>query len=330
MDPSLLTVTCRFCKLLSLYLLCLSLILRILVPYDQWLVTHVDPSWKVKQVKLWFISKCISHPTPPPLVHLPSIPNFKRRPTSPIVFASDSKQRAVSPIMFAPLAAASSSLDTGDDEPTAIGLGYEEDDEFDSEDLERSGDPSRSHKHSRFGHSTKLSRTLGVDRPSISGVPTATSEAEIPPAYEPKSLTLIRFATGQLLDDDWTLEDYNIKPGELIEMHRVGVTPPLPRRDISAYVQPYWEGWAKTLRVVYKDILTIEDPKKPSTKNVKHASGDQGTADGRRVDEGPRSTRLEWRDRWVVIRDGLLLLCKDRQVSPYFDIAIPRPNMHPS
>src|SRR5882762_5672942 len=68
------------------------------VPYDQWLITHLDTSWRIKQVKLWFLSKCkLLPPSPsPPSSHLSRVNGHpdvdldlpRYRPISPITFAS--------------------------------------------------------------------------------------------------------------------------------------------------------------------------------------------------------------------------------------------------
>ncbi|KAF9075442.1 hypothetical protein BDP27DRAFT_1033723 [Rhodocollybia butyracea] len=78
-EVKLLTLACRF------------------VPYDQWLVTHVDSSWTIHEVKSWILAKCIAsntfgHTTESPnlpIISPPAKPKTKpsRRPASPIVFA---------------------------------------------------------------------------------------------------------------------------------------------------------------------------------------------------------------------------------------------------
>ena len=84
------------------------------VPYDQWLVTHVDSSWKAKQVKLWILSKCLS-------VSPVTRPNRGRSP-SPITFASEQDPRPISPITFAPSHPDAFDIAVSND-------GYDEDDE---------------------------------------------------------------------------------------------------------------------------------------------------------------------------------------------------------
>jgi hypothetical protein len=53
------------------------------VPHDQWLVTHLNPSWKISQVKQWLLAKYF----PALFPSAPDIPRQKRRPVSPITFA---------------------------------------------------------------------------------------------------------------------------------------------------------------------------------------------------------------------------------------------------
>ena len=109
-------------------------------------------------------------------------------------------------------------------------------------------------------------------------------------AYEPSRLTLLRFSTGQILEDDFAFAWYDIQPGELFEVHRVGVVLKLQRTAPSEYAKPYWEGWAKA--------VTNSNGKK---KNV--------------MGDGGKESKVEWKDRWVVVREGTMQLCKDRSVS---------------
>ena len=57
------------------------------MPYDQWLVTHLDTSWTIKQVKHWILSKCN-------LVRAPDLPRY--RSASPITFAATGRSRGAS------------------------------------------------------------------------------------------------------------------------------------------------------------------------------------------------------------------------------------------
>ncbi len=182
------------------------------------------------------------------------------------------KKRAISPIQFAPTRPASHI--NSDDEA----VGYEEDDEESDADK-----PTIVHPQPNVNSEP--------EPPAIKRRVKTKSKVihphEISP-YDPERLTLLRYSTGQVLEDDYTLDWYEIQPNELLELHRSGVFIRLPRTVLMPYVQPYWEGWVKALRVVGT----------PHRKN-----------------SDPEVQKLEWRPRWVVVRDGELSLCKDRSVS---------------
>ncbi len=106
----------------------------------------------------------------------------------------------------------------------------------------------------------------------------------------------------------------------------------LPRHDPTAYAQPYWEGWVRMLRVVYRpdiDSPTATRAKDTNTETVGElrsaiSAQDQGAQEAERRRRGfdgqpTREKRLkpkkQWRDRWVVIKDGILTMFKDRDVS---------------
>jgi hypothetical protein len=103
--------------------------------------------------------------------------------------------------------------------------------------------------------------------------------------------TLIRFSTGQLLEDDLPLSFYDMQADELLELHRVGVVVTLPRAHPTRYLDAYWEGWVRVLRM--RPIDTEEDSY-PLYKIRQLET---------RV--------LEWRDRWLVVREGNIHLCRD-------------------
>ncbi|KAF9029568.1 hypothetical protein BDZ89DRAFT_1159794 [Hymenopellis radicata] len=233
MDESLQTlpISCRF------------------IPFDQWLVTHVNPKWKVRTIKYCFLKKCGA---PQDF----ELPQPHRRPPSPIVFAQgpQKKKRAISPIQFAPTRPPSHI--NSDDEA----VGYEEDDEESDADK-----PTIVHPQPNVNSEPEppaMKRRVKTKSKVI-------HPHEISP-YDPERLTLLRFSTGQSY----------IALGCFIR---------LPRTVLMPYVQPYWEGWVKALRVVGT----------PHRKN-----------------SDPEVQKLEWRPRWVVVRDGELSLCKDRSESP--------------
>ncbi|KAJ7085473.1 hypothetical protein B0H15DRAFT_376680 [Mycena belliarum] len=103
--------------------------------------------------------------------------------------------------------------------------------------------------------------------------------------------TLIRFSTGQLLEDELPLSFYDMQPNELLELHHLGVVVTLPRANLARYLDAYWEGWVHVLR-----MCPIED-EEDSYPLYKIR---------------PTETRtLEWCDRWLVVREGRVYLCRD-------------------
>ncbi|KIY69022.1 hypothetical protein CYLTODRAFT_442992 [Cylindrobasidium torrendii FP15055 ss-10] len=234
------------------------------IPYDQWLVTHVDPKWKIKHVKHWILKKCGA---PGEF----DIPQRERRPPSPIIFAPAAQKhssRGISPIQF-------NAKPSQADEDDGGQAGYEEDNEVSEAEWTPIVRPKPHHttavaEHTPSRRRSKSSKQLPLHKIS---------------AYEPDRLVILRFSTGQLLEDDYTFDWYEMEPYELIEVHRAGVFLRLPRTSPTLYVQPYWEGWVQALRVV-------------------------GPAN-RRSNDG-EVQKLEWRRRWVVVHKGHLALCKDR------------------
>ncbi|KAL0568647.1 hypothetical protein V5O48_013332 [Marasmius crinis-equi] len=323
------------------------------IPYDQWLVTHIDTSWKISELKSWFIAKCVSNSgsanltgssTSIPYLHVPPKPRAKppRRPASPIVFAPEPKARAISPIRFAPLGSPKTSLDypggtegSSEDEGTTIAMGYEEDDEMGESDGELSfsgrtggGRLGRSQYLSHFDYRPSTSRTVAIEQDSHShshnhqqsqshslSQPSHHSEhhhhsqsgAQKVPTYDARRLMLVRFSTGQMLEDHYRVDDCSISPYELIEIHRVGEIFTLPRMVIDLYVQPYWEGWVKSLRVVAKEQVPMSKKSKGKRLEKDRENETGSTASNRR-----RRSKLDWRDRWVFVKDGVLNLRKER------------------
>ncbi|KAJ7825748.1 hypothetical protein B0H14DRAFT_3725899 [Mycena olivaceomarginata] len=244
----------------------LSLACRFL-PHDQWFTTHVDPDWKVKQVKSWLLAKCLPYAAPPS----PPLRQSARkplRPPSPITFAPDPRHRPISPITFAMPKAKATPDDASEfDEPPA-------DDEL--------SDPEPQIQPEEI-----LPPVLPKKRAIL---PTASTSAK-GDLYS--QFTLIRFSTGQLLEDDLPLSFYDMQADELLELHRVGVVVTLPRAHPTRYLDAYWEGWVRVLRM--RPIDTEEDSY-PLYKIRQLET---------RV--------LEWRDRWLVVREGNIHLCRDEE-----------------
>ncbi|KAJ7085425.1 hypothetical protein B0H15DRAFT_1023459 [Mycena belliarum] len=107
--------------------------------------------------------------------------------------------------------------------------------------------------------------------------------------------TLIRFSTGQLLEDELPLSFYDMQPNELLELHHLGVVVTLPRANLARYLDTYWEGWVRVLRM--RPIDDEED----SYLLYKIR---------------PTETRtLKWCDRWLVARLVHTLSLADLRVS---------------
>ena len=234
------------------------------VPYDQWFLTHIDDTSKVKQAKLWLLAKC----------------NLVQSPGS-------YTQRSVSPIVFAPTVRARSSLDSLDD-------GYNEDDEY--------SDPP----HPIYPHRDP--------KPS-------------PPRSSPlvDQYTLLSFSTGSILEDEFALSWYSLRPYELLEMHPVGTVAPLQRHVLAEYVQPYFQAKVRVLRAVWNHRSgRFEAPR--FDEHSGHKAMDKlahsfSTKSSSSQSEKKRKTKVDWKARWVVIHQGILFLCKEHLVCRPLDAA---------
>ncbi|KAF8216916.1 hypothetical protein K438DRAFT_407051 [Mycena galopus ATCC 62051] len=266
----------------------LSLACRFL-PHDQWFTTHVDPDWKVKQVKSWLLAKCLPYAAPPspPLRQFPH--RKPQRPPSPITFAPDPRHRPISPITFAaPKAKQSSSSsvpDHADDDASEFelppsdplsGLSSDSDDPHahpttEPEDIILPPPPAKK----------RVARTI---LPIASTAPKGDLYAQF---------TLIRFSTGQLLEDDLPLSFYDMQAHELLELHRASIIVPLPRAHPARYLDAYWEGRVKVLR-----IRPAEGEREEDAWGLYRVK----TGETRPVD---------WRERWLVVREGNIYLCRD-------------------
>lgn len=84
----------------------------------------------------------------------------------------------------------------------------------------------------------------------------------------------------------------------------------LLRHTPTLYIQPYWQGWVRALRVVSRIQTT------PASDEPPHPS----LGDDDREGNGDRKhgERIEWRERWVVIHDGVINICKSLNVRYLF------------
>jgi hypothetical protein len=149
---------------------------------------------------------------------------------------------------------------------------------------------------------------------------------------------LISFSTGQLLEDDFTLSWYNLRQYELLELHNIASDMRLPRDIMHDYIQPIFEAKVKALRVVLRETADRHrhHPNRDNHESHSYSQESSGgkvgvksttsTAGGKRLrnrseldslekaDKKKKKTKLEWRERWAVIRHGIFTVCKDRSV----------------
>jgi hypothetical protein len=262
------------------------------VASDQWLTAHFDPTWKISEVKQYILAKVYNRTIDND--HLPS----RDRPVSPITFASTR-----------------TSFDSNIE-------GSLHDDHI--IDLEPSEPPRQ--LRMRQPLSQRVASPSGVP-----GSPTEPAPAIIPPHHYP----MLAFSTGQLLEDDCTLAWYRLRPHELLELHPPGTIVRLQRDVMLEYVKPYFELDVRALRVIVNDKDTshafgpssyVPDLSSPNHKNKRlrdPASGESlaaavaggGSPAASQSTRKRRKTKLEWRDRYLVIRQGMLSLFKSRIVS---------------
>lgn len=202
-----------------------------------------------------------------------------KRPPSPITFAPDPRYRPISPITFATPSPTARGGDY-DYEPVGVmgeslddAAGYDEDDEWSDLEGKSAALPSLI--------TPKVTPITGR-RASFLPAPHLLSPTPAPPSVSSSACqyTLLRFSTGQTLEDDMSLSSYDIRPGELLEVHRMGVVVRLAREEVEKYVAAYWEGSVRALMSITRS-----------------------------PDSEPQ---LKWTDRWVVVSDGVLSLFKDQ------------------
>lgn len=206
-------------------------------------------------------------------------------------------QRTVSPIIFAPTVRPRPSLDSIDD-------GYNEDDEYSDQDLL----PAPS-KPTVYPHREPKPR----------------------PSPQPRNCPLVdqyiilSFSTESILEDDFPLSWYNLRPYELLEMHPVGILAPLQRDVLSEYIQPYFQAKVRLLRSVWNhksgrfeahgiDALREHTSQKTSIDKLAHRLDTLSTKSSPSQPGKKRKTKVEWKARWLVISQGILYLCKEHVV----------------
>lgn len=291
-DQDRIPIACRFgeprCSPLSHFLL----IPKTTVSSDQWLTAYFDSTCKISEVKQYILAKVYNR-TVPDNVDQPS----RNRPVSPITFAS-----------------ARNSLDSNFE-------GSLQDDHVIDLDPFLLSEPTRQPRTVRQPLSQR------VASPS-SGVPVSQTE-QLPVILPPHHYPILAFSTGQLLEDDYSIAWYRLRPHELLELHPPGTIVRFPRDVMLEYIKPYLELDVRALRVIVNDkdmhvfgpAYAAPDAPSPG-KNKKpkdHApDGPPVAGNGSPASQSTRKrrkTKLEWRDRYLVIRQGMLSLFKSRTVS---------------
>lgn len=266
------------------------------VPYDQWLITHLDTSWTIKQVKHWILSKCN-------IEDAPDLPRY--RSVSPITFASSAQSRATS---F---------------------------DIINNDKTNEEGEDEDSGEDGGYLGSVKL---MNISNGRNSRGPTRRSESSTEDSFAVSAAisdlatryTILTFSNTQVLDDDYVFSWCDIRPYELLEIHPVGSIIRLPREVMVQYVRPYFEARIKALHIVSKnkvratkeafvDRVGVRRSKSGGLTKKGLATSDPLTYDlfrdkNLKESRNKRRSKLEWRERWVIIHQGVLSLCDDRSV----------------
>lgn len=169
----------------------------------------------------------------------------------------------------------------------------------------------------------------------------SSNEESISPVETPLTTqyTILTFSTCQSLEDNFQLSWYNLRAYELLEIHRVNHIVRLPREVMVQYVKPYFEARVKSLRRSTKgetssginlNFSVTESFGSGKSIKVKMSKGSktdlqqssdpmfQGHARGKDSTKKKKRVNLEWRERWVVVYQGQLRLCRDRTVSLYY------------
>ncbi|KAJ7625597.1 hypothetical protein FB45DRAFT_921829 [Roridomyces roridus] len=243
------------------------------LPHDQWFTTRLDPEWKVRQAKSWLLSKCLPYAAPPspPLRQAARKP---QRPPSPITFAPDPRHRPISPITFAmPKQQPTQAGSSGEDNESRTAVA-----DSDLTDSDKSG--------------VAVIPMVVPQQPRRRPPVSSTVVGAGPKGDLYSQFTLIRFSTGQLLEDDLPLSFYDLQTDELLEIHRLGVVVTLPRAYPKRYLDAYWEGWVRVLR-----IRPLEDEEEDAWSLYKIKQNE--------------TRPVEWKDRWLVVREGIIYLCRD-------------------
>ena len=254
------------------------------MPNDQWLITHLDTSWTIKQVKHWILSKCN-------LANAPELPR-QQRSGSPITFASTIR---------------------------STGGSFDENFNSGDEELQDSSFEAKYRTHRDFTERGQFqARHRSESSTDGSSTTVTATKSDLSTRYQ-----ILTFSNAHVLDDDFLLSWYNLRPYELLEIHGADSIVRLPRELITHYVRPYFEARARALKAVSRDywetsrevfVDKMGGGGKTSKSGKERLVSSDPLAYAAKGKKKTKKTKLEWRDRWIVIHQGVLSLCNDRSV----------------
>jgi len=91
----------------------------------------------------------------------------------------------------------------------------------------------------------------------------------------------------------------------------------LSRHQPNLYIQPYWQGWVRALRVLWRTQTVPENDEHPNPSDtLKRGWEERG--EGREGRDWRHGEKAEWREKWVVIHDGVVNICRNPNVGDLF------------
>ncbi|TBU25784.1 hypothetical protein BD311DRAFT_484962 [Dichomitus squalens] len=259
---------------------------------DQWLVTHVDPSWTIASLKLFLLhkfSRSASDPDHNPRAISVSPRKARRRSLSPITFATPTLRKAQPLYASAPSSGESSDTEHSGD----LDLDLDDDDDV---NITKSFTDAHRYKYNARPSTSSTSDSLSTARLPLPDALTSSSAS-----YDVNAYILLTFSTTQILEDRFSLSWYGIHPGELLELHPAGVSfVSLPRSTLDAYIAPYFATRVWALRIVGHG----SDEKEDESLDVRTPNLSQKRE--------KKKVAVEWKERWAIIHQGVFSLCKER------------------
>ncbi|KAI0752420.1 hypothetical protein C8Q80DRAFT_1266976 [Daedaleopsis nitida] len=256
-----------------------------LVCTDQWLVTHVDPSWPISFLKQYLLRRFLlasdveNNPRAIPV----SPRKTRRRSLSPITFAAPTPRKAF--VAAPPSSNESSHTDSSED----IDL---------DDDVNITKSFAEAHRYKYNARPSTSSASESVTRLMGEGGP------------DPQSYVILTFSTTQILEDRFSLSWYGVHQNELLELHPASLAfVTLERCSLDAYIAPYFATRVWALRIVGNRLESAPSFMRPRPGEDENAA-DQKTSSTR--EKGKRKVSVEWKERWAIIHQGVFSLCKER------------------